>query len=103
MWTVGGSIYFMLVTMSTVGYGDMKPFTPLGPVWMSFVILGSIAGFSYVTTALYDLYQQHAQGRGQYLGSPKKLKHVVVVGRPSPSTLAQLVREFYHPDHSKRS
>ena len=31
-WTVGTALYFMLVTRSTVGYGDMKPITPLGQV-----------------------------------------------------------------------
>merc|ERR1719460_1902422 len=102
-WSVGAAIYFMLVTISTVGYGDMSPVTIFGKAWLSVFIIFSISGFTFVTSELLELYHKHTMGRGAYMGSTRKLRHVVVVGKPSASTVSELVREFYHPDHSLRS
>lgn len=35
-WTYGNSVYFMIVTLSTIGYGDMSPSTLGGKLWVIF-------------------------------------------------------------------
>ncbi|EFC49658.1 outward-rectifier potassium channel [Naegleria gruberi] len=35
-WTYGNSVYFMIVTLSTIGYGDMSPTTIGGKLWVVF-------------------------------------------------------------------
>ena len=38
-------VYFTLVTMSTVGYGDIFCMTVLGRLFMVFFILGALVGY----------------------------------------------------------
>lgn len=38
-------VYFMLVTMSTVGFGDIQCVTSLGRIFMIFFILGALVSF----------------------------------------------------------
>ena len=50
--TFGHVVYFTFVTLSTVGYGDMSPQTPLGRTLVVFVIL---FGISYLPGAIADI------------------------------------------------
>lgn len=50
--TFGHVVYFTFVTLSTVGYGDMSPQTPLGRILVVFVIL---FGISYLPSAIADI------------------------------------------------
>lgn len=50
--TFGHVVYFTFVTLSTVGYGDMSPQTPLGRTLVVFVIL---FGISYLPSAIADI------------------------------------------------
>ena len=41
-WTVLDSFYFGMVTITTVGYGDMGPVTQAGRIFTSFFVLGGV-------------------------------------------------------------
>lgn len=57
---LGDSLYWTITTMSTVGYGDMSPDTPLGKLMTSVLMLWSVFGLvpiivsNIVTKVIHD-------------------------------------------------
>ncbi|EEY59638.1 uncharacterized protein PITG_12221 [Phytophthora infestans T30-4] len=90
------SLYFVLVTVSTIGYGDVTPRTLLGHV---FVIVAIIAIFTIVPAEVNKL---NALAK---LSKPwdkevtvKASGHVIVSGyNLSAITVLEFLQEFYHP------
>ncbi|ETN18351.1 hypothetical protein PPTG_21546 [Phytophthora nicotianae INRA-310] len=90
------SLYFVLVTVSTIGYGDITPRTLLGHM---FVIVAIIAIFTIVPAEVNKL---NALAK---LSNPwdkevvvKSSGHVIVSGyNLSASTVLEFLQEFYHP------
>jgi voltage-gated potassium channel len=72
------SIYWAVVTLTTVGYGDITPLTPLGKVLASFVMLMGY-GILAVPTGIVSVEIGRASRRGQHFieclrcGEPKHL------------------------------
>jgi len=54
-------VYFTLVTMSTVGYGDIACETPIGRFFMVFFILGALV--SCLATAVLIIASSRSLGR----------------------------------------
>jgi len=67
-WSLLDSLYFCIVTLATVGYGDLAPITPAGKV---FSIIYMIIGLAMIAVSVRLLASQrqviHAQRTG---GSP---------------------------------
>lgn len=101
-WTFLASIYFIFVTTSTVGYGDMTPKTIPGQLFTIVIIMGGIAGFSYVCSELMAAYQMSAAGGGDY-ALKRRTRHIIVTGSPSSQMVADFLNEVYHEDHKKES
>ncbi len=93
------ALYFTVVTMSTVGYGDIVPVTKLG---MSFVIILIIAGLSIFISAITILSGELLSSRFESVYSGfsnfdrKKLnKHIVLIGYDAiNSMLAERLRKI---------
>jgi len=41
-WTILDSVYFSIITLTTVGYGDIYPITDAGKIFTSFYVLTGI-------------------------------------------------------------
>ena len=52
------ALYWALVTLSTVGYGDISPITPLGKVVAMFGIIFGIAMISFVTSTMVSAFAE---------------------------------------------
>uniref|UniRef100_K3WY09 Potassium channel domain-containing protein n=1 Tax=Globisporangium ultimum (strain ATCC 200006 / CBS 805.95 / DAOM BR144) TaxID=431595 RepID=K3WY09_GLOUD len=97
-WSFFSSIYFMFVTVSTVGYGDFSPKTVLGQLMVCVIIVFGIYTFANESAALMTIYGDQRNGRVKYNVS-RNTVHVIVTGNPSAAQMKDFIREFFHPDH----
>lgn len=47
-WTLIDSLYMTIITLSTVGYGEVQPLTTTGKIWTSILILFGVSGFALI-------------------------------------------------------
>jgi len=92
--------YWMMTTISTVGYGDFAPSTMPSRLWILLVIPAGVVFFTVITGDLIEIRQRAVSGRGAYY--PKKgTPHVVVCGgavsSDSSVTLNAFLGEILHP------
>ncbi len=88
------AVYWVLVTITTVGYGDYTPKTTGGRITFVFVALGGIGTIAYVLERLISL-----STRGQLMsllgsGAVKMKDHCIIVGWNAQAVEA--VRELRH-------
>ena len=55
------SLYFMITTLSTVGYGDLSASNPLEKIVCIIAMILGVASFAYVTSTMTDLVQSYGQ------------------------------------------
>jgi len=51
-WSIIDSIYMTIITLSTVGFGEVSPLSDLGKLWTVIVIIFGVSGFAAI---LYEL------------------------------------------------
>lgn len=94
----GDALYYIVVTIATIGYGDITPRTAGGKVVAVTVILISFTVIPRELARLNQLIAMQSQFRKTYqpaIGNP----HILVVGHVTdPRCLLNFFREFYHPD-----
>lgn len=54
-WELGESLYMVIVTLSTVGFREVRPLSPAGRVLTSVLILTGVATFAYVAASFARL------------------------------------------------
>ncbi|MCP9265553.1 Calcium-activated potassium channel subunit alpha-1 [Dirofilaria immitis] len=81
-------VYFLLVTMSTVGYGDIYCTTFLGRLFMVFFILGGLAMFASYIPEIADLIGSRQKYGGEYKGEHGK----------KSDTMLSFLQDFLHED-----
>jgi voltage-gated potassium channel len=57
--TLGDALWWALVTVSTVGYGDISPVTDAGRVLASLLIVSGIGSFGYVAGIMSGLLEEN--------------------------------------------
>ncbi len=75
------AIYWALVTISTVGYGDISPVTELGKVVSMFGIIFGIAMISFVTSVMVSAFSaRFSELRNQdSINTVNKMQNVVII------------------------
>lgn len=91
--------YFMMVTISTVGYGDYFAMSDWGRFIMVFFILMGLAFFASVLPALADVTSSYYQ-RTQFarFDTTRVPQHVIVCGHITAFTATEFLKDFLHPD-----
>jgi len=91
------SIYFTIITMSTVGYGDIVPRTVFGKLVIIGLVLLSIILVPFRAAQLVDIIRTtRDKSRKKFHGHP----HVVLVCH-DPSVISAFLEEFYHEDRQE--
>lgn len=95
--TYGESVYFILVTFATVGYGDIAAKTALGRLFMIFLIMTGLAIFASALPEIYELLNAGGKYSGSYKLEKGK-KHVVVCGHITYDSVSNFLGDFLHKD-----
>nr|XP_057914624.1 calcium-activated potassium channel subunit alpha-1a isoform X35 [Doryrhamphus excisus]XP_057914694.1 calcium-activated potassium channel subunit alpha-1a isoform X35 [Doryrhamphus excisus] len=90
-------VYLLMVTMSTVGYGDVYAKTTLGRLFMVFFILGGLAMFARYVPEIAALILNRKKYGGRY-NSTRGRKHIVVCGHITLESVSNFLKDFLHKD-----
>ncbi|XP_077290063.1 calcium-activated potassium channel slo [Arctopsyche grandis] len=90
-------VYFLIVTMSTVGYGDVYCQTVLGRTFLVFFLLVGLAMFASSIPEIIEL----VGSRSKYSGELKRehgKRHIVVCGHITYESVSHFLKDFLHED-----
>ncbi|XP_061693657.1 calcium-activated potassium channel subunit alpha-1a isoform X1 [Syngnathoides biaculeatus] len=90
-------VYLLMVTMSTVGYGDVYAKTALGRLFMVFFILGGLAMFASYVPEIIELIGNRKKYGGSY-SAVNGRKHIVVCGHITLESVSNFLKDFLHKD-----
>ncbi|XP_038639236.1 calcium-activated potassium channel subunit alpha-1a isoform X20 [Scyliorhinus canicula] len=90
-------VYLLMVTMSTVGYGDVYARTTLGRLFMVFFILGGLAMFARYVPEIAALILNRKKYGGTF-NSTRGRKHIVVCGHITLESVSNFLKDFLHKD-----
>ena len=51
-WSIFDSVYMTVITLSTVGFGEVQPLSQDGKIWAMIVIIFGVSGFAMVVSRL---------------------------------------------------
>ncbi|CAL1536466.1 unnamed protein product [Lymnaea stagnalis] len=98
--TMFESLYFVIVTFSTVGYGDISPDIWLGRLFTIIMICVAFASIPRHIEGLVSTYMERQKAGGEYSQrAAQRNKHVIVCSSALiQDTLMDFLNEFYaHP------
>ena len=84
---IGDSLWWTIVTMTTVGYGDMAPESPWGRLLAIFIMLSGIILVAIVTGTISSIFTTKRIMEGKGLEKISKENHLIICGW-SPNILS---------------
>ena len=96
-------VYLIMVTVSTVGYGDFSPVTSTGRAFMILFIVVGLAFFAAILPTLVDIVVGY-YNRTQYakFDTTRVPRHVIVCGHITATTASDFLKDFLHPDRGDK-
>jgi hypothetical protein len=91
--------YFVMVTISTVGYGDILAFSAIGRLCMVCFILGGILFFSYETGIIMSTLSARNSGNAAGMVVSERSDILLLAGVMDSSFLEAFLNELYNKDH----
>ncbi|KAK2146163.1 hypothetical protein LSH36_628g03007 [Paralvinella palmiformis] len=91
------AVYFCIVTMSTVGYGDIYCITTIGRIFMVVFILGALAMFASFIPEMMEIFGRRQRYIGTY-EKPSGVRHIVLCGHITYESVQHFLRDFLHED-----
>ena len=94
-------IYFIIVSLTTVGYGDIMPISVLSKFTMVFFVIFILAVIPSQTDELISLSNaQTIYERKKYISNPD-IPFVVLLGHIELDILKSFCEEYFHSDHGQ--
>lgn len=78
--TFGDALWWAIVTMTTVGYGDFYPTTGQGKIVAFFVMLSGVGLLSFLTATIASVFVERRRREGMGLKEVKSKGHNVICG-----------------------
>jgi hypothetical protein len=92
--------YYMIVTLTTVGYGDIYPNSPQGQIVLILIL---IVLLSVIPVQFGELSKINnltsSYSRAFYKKSNKDTRHILLLGDCQPETISTFLKECFHSDH----
>jgi len=81
-WSLIDSFYMTIITMTTVGFGEVHPLDDIGRLWTSFVIIIGVSGFLYMIAEFgAELLEFSAYKENKKKRKIRKMKnHYIICG-----------------------
>ena len=93
-------MYVMVVTIGTVGYGDITPITPVGRYADMANIATNLVVVPLMANSLIEkMARQSIYSRAAYRPRSKKNIHVVICGDIVSTSMEEVFAELFHEDH----
>lgn len=93
-------LYYMFVTLSTVGFGDICPGTDIGKAmyvvsWLVMILIlqKQISEYSKVNSLSSEY------SRVNYPKKDSEVKHILLLGDSQPDAVDYFLKECFHADH----
>ena len=94
-------LYFSLVSLTTVGYGEIVPFTTLGRMMIIFMVVVILVIVPEQTNEIINLSNaQTIYERRNYISSPD-VPHVIILGDIELYSFKNFCKEYFHKDHGE--
>ena len=91
--------YFIIVTFSTVGYGDISPETDSGRAVMILFIIVGLAFFAAILPTIVDVASGfYAKRQFAKFDTTRVPQHVIVCGHITAFSAEEFLSDFLHPD-----
>ena len=94
-------LYFSLVSLTTVGYGEIVPFTTIGRMMIIFMVVVILVVVPEQTNEIINLSNaQTIYERRNYISSPD-VPHVIILGDIELYAFKNFCKEYFHKDHGE--
>uniref|UniRef100_A0A7S2HRB2 Potassium channel domain-containing protein n=1 Tax=Zooxanthella nutricula TaxID=1333877 RepID=A0A7S2HRB2_9DINO len=99
-WTFVSSVYFVAISVATVGYGDLAPTTIVGRVAAVAAVIGGLFVLASALHGISRMMVLQSLGGGSFKAGVRT-KLVIVSGSPSAAMCKDFLVEIFHEDHAE--
>ncbi len=81
-WSLVDSLYMTIITLTTVGYGEVYPLDAIGKIWTVILIIFGVSGFAVLLTQFGEEIMEYARFRRRRMDKKinKMKNHYIVCG-----------------------
>ncbi|EAS04960.2 cation channel family protein (macronuclear) [Tetrahymena thermophila SB210] len=94
------SIYFSVVTIGTIGYGDIVPVSTLEKVCLTAMAIFSCGIFAYILSNIQNVYREYQMKQEGYISKLVKLNNYMFNREVNPN-LQQMARKYLEYVHQQ--
>ena len=95
-------LYYTIVSISTVGFGDISPYTFLGKIIFIILVFMILIVIQHQINDLITLVSAQSDYARNSYSAKTDLPHILLVGNISTESLKSFCQEFFHPDHGSQ-